>query len=105
MLRIVMSAIALLAISATTSKVDAAYCGQVDAAARFRLALARQNGVDHAYNEESCRAYGNHFFEAAKARQAASLCEDGIDRQRALDMFDAEIDAFNNLIAAHCGGS
>jgi hypothetical protein len=38
------------------------------------------------------------------ARQAATLCRDGIDRQRALDLVDMEIDAFNNLIAAQCGG-
>jgi hypothetical protein len=33
------------------------------------------------------------------ARQAASVCENGIDRQRDLDLLDSEIDAFNNLIA------
>jgi len=38
------------------------------------------------------------------ARQAASVCEDGSDRQRDLDLLDSEIDAFNNLIAAQCGG-
>ena len=39
------------------------------------------------------------------ARQAVSICEDGIDRQRTLDVLDAEIDAFNNLIASQCDGS
>lgn len=38
-------------------------------------------------------------------RQAASLCEDSVKRQRNLEMLDAEIDAFNNLIAAQCTGS
>ncbi len=49
-----------------------------------------------------CRAYGTHFYEAVEARQAASLCEDAINRQRNLEVLDAEIDAFNSLIAAQC---
>ena len=28
----------------------------------------------------------------------------GVDRQPILDLLDSEIDAFNNLIAAQCGG-
>jgi len=40
-----------------------------------------------------------------KARQATSIREDGIDRQRALEILDVEIDAFNNLIASQCGTS
>jgi hypothetical protein len=40
-----------------------------------------------------------------KARQATSICEDGIDRQRALQILDAKIDAFNNLIASRRGSS
>jgi hypothetical protein len=45
------------------------------------------------------------FFEAVTARQAASSCQDGDKRQQTLEALDAEIDAFNNLIAAQCGGS
>ena len=36
-------------------------------------------------------------------RQAVSTCNDGVGRQPLLDVLDAEIDAFNNLIAAQCG--
>ena len=84
MLRIVMFAIALLVIPATASKVDAS-CSQVFevAAARVRWAAVRQSSVDPAHYEESCRAYGDPFFKAVEARQATSICEDGIDRQRA----------------------
>jgi hypothetical protein len=60
--------------------------------------------VDPAHHEDSCRAYANQFLEAAKTRQAASLCEN-VDRQRMLDRLDAEIDALNDLIATQCGGS
>jgi hypothetical protein len=106
-LRIVIFAIALLIIPATGSKVDASYCGQVSelAAARLRWAATRESRADPAHNEKSCRALGNHFYEAVEARQAASVCDEGIDRQRYLDVLDAEIDAFNNLIAAQCSGS
>jgi hypothetical protein len=105
MLRTAMFAIALLGISAMTSKVDASYCGVDVAGARARWAAARRSNLDSAHYEESCRTYYNQFFEAVKVRQAASICEDGIDRQRDLDMLDSEIDAFNNLIAAQCSGS
>ena len=33
-----------------------------------------------------------------------ALPADGVDRQSILDLLDSEIDAFNNLIAAQCGG-
>jgi hypothetical protein len=104
-LRIVMFAIGLLVIAATTSEVVASR-GQFFevGAARVRLAVANQSG-DPAEYEESCRGYGNLFFDAVKARQATSIREDGIDRQRALEILDAEIDAFNDLIASQCGGS
>jgi len=89
-LRIVIFAIAVLIVPATASKVDASYCGQVSelAAARLRWAATRESRVDPAHNEKSCRA-----------------CDDRIDHQRALDVLDAEIDAFNNLIATQCNGS
>src|SRR5262249_44125622 len=71
---------------------------------RVRWAAARQSRVDAAQDEKRCRAYRIHFYDAVTARQAASICEDGIHRQRDLDLLDSEIDAFNSLIAAQCGG-
>ena len=102
MLRIVKLAFALLVVPVTASNVDAS-CKQVfeAAAARARLAVPRRSGA--APVEESCRAYGNQFFEAVKARQAASVCEDGTDRQRDLELLDVGIGALNNLIASQCG--
>jgi hypothetical protein len=44
----------------------------------------------------------HHFYEAVTARQAVSICKDGVGRQPLLDVLDAEIDAFNNLIATQC---
>ena len=74
------------------------------AAARVRWAAVRQTPAA-ADIQKICRAYGSHFYEAVQARQAASLCEDSVKRQHNLEMLDAEIDAFNNLIAGQCTGS
>jgi len=109
MLRVFVFAVALLLIPAvvpvTAAKADAS-CNQVfeAAATRARVAVVRRNGVDPAQSAEICRAYANQFFEAVKARQAAAICEDGLDRQRNLELLDAGIDAANNLIASQCSG-
>src|SRR6516162_3327301 len=105
-LGIALFVIALLFTLPTISKADTSSCAQVSdlAAARVRWAAARQSGVDAAQDEKRCRAYRIHFYDAVTARQAASICEDGIHRQRDLDLLDSEIDAFNSLIAAQCGG-
>src|SRR5262245_8539246 len=105
-LRIAIFAIVLLITPGTASKAGTSYCGQVSdlAAARLRWAAARQSGLDPAQDEQKCRAWGIHFYDAVTARQAASVCADGSDRQRDLDLLDSEIDAFNNLIAVQCGG-
>lgn len=43
-------------------------------------------------------------LEAVMARHAAFFCRDGIDRQRTLQLLDAEIKEVNDLIAAQCRG-
>ena len=103
---IIMLIIALLIEPPIAAGADALNCGQASelAAARVRWAAVRQSRVDAANTEKSCRAYGFHFYEAVMARQAVSACKDGVTRQPALDVLDSEIDAFNNLIAARCGG-
>jgi hypothetical protein len=104
MLRIITLAMALLAIPATVANVNASYCDQIAEIATARLRAAPAHANDSApHSDESCRAYSNYFFEAVKARQTASICENSVERQRALDMLDSEIDAFNNLIASQCG--
>jgi len=105
-LGIALLVLALLFVSPTASRADASNCTQVSdlAAARVRWAAARQSRVDAAESDKKCRAYRIHFYDAVTARQAASICEDSINRQRELALLDGEIDAFNNLIAAQCGG-
>ena len=58
-----------------------------------------------AHYEEACRAYYNQFFEAVKVRQAASICEDGIDRQRDLDVAVYVVEADGRLTSRTCAGS
>jgi len=85
-LGIALFVIALLFISPTTSKADTLNCAQISdlSAARLRWAAARQSRVDAAEVEEKCRAYRIHFYDVVTARHAASICEDGIHRQRDL---------------------
>ena len=101
-----MFAIALLANSAKASKAETSHCGQGSelAAARLRWATGRQSRVNPVDNDKNGHAYGIHFYEVVTARYAVSSCKDGVDRQPILDLLDSEIDAFNNLIAAQCGG-
>jgi hypothetical protein len=84
---------------------EARYCGQsLDfRAARIRWANARQSGPSSEDPGQICRAYGNQFYEAVEARQAVSECKVGLERQKDIEILDVEIEAFNNLIATHCG--
>jgi hypothetical protein len=103
MLRSATFAIALVILPGAAA--DASYCGQASelTAARARWAAVRQGRTDD--SDKICRAYGKYFYEAVVTRQTASWCEDSANRQRNLEVLDAEIDAFNNLIAKQCIGS
>jgi hypothetical protein len=105
MLRLLACAITL-ATNAATLSVAQASCDRPSeiSAARLCWAGARQHiGTGPAV--ESCRIYTHVFLEAVNTRHVASICEEGADRQRDLALLDADIDTFNNLIAANCGGS
>jgi hypothetical protein len=106
MLRIIILAAAVLIDPALTAGAEKSGCSQLPdlSAARLHWAAVRKSRVDPGHGEESCRSYGSNFFEAATMRQAASFCKDGVDRQRTLELLDAEINAFNDLIAAQCTG-
>ncbi len=105
MLRIIILCMALLLDPAMVSGAESD-CSQPSqlSAAQLRWAALRKGRVDSAHNDENCRAYGTNFFDAVMARHTASFCRDGIDRQRTLELLDAEIKAFNDLIAAQCSG-
>jgi hypothetical protein len=65
------------------------------------MLVARRGQIDPAHAKDSCRAFRNDFYEAVVARQIVSTCEDK-DRESHLDLFDAQIETFNELIAARC---
>lgn len=104
MLQMLGVALALLVSLATAATADGAYCSQVYEGAVIRLqwALAHQSNPDAAQIEGSCTIYRDQFYDAAVTRQTASRCEDSRLRQQTLGVLDAEIDAFNELIAVHC---
>jgi hypothetical protein len=104
MSRLSVLALALLIDLAITARADTSGCAQVSnlSATRLSWAALRKDHVDPAQSDENCRAYATNFFEAVTARQAASFCKDGIDRQRLVELLDFEIDAFNDLIATRC---
>jgi hypothetical protein len=71
------------------------------AVSRTRWASLRSqptNVVDH---EKTCRAYATSFYESVTLRQAAAKCAGS---ERDLAALDSEINAFNDLLAAQCGG-
>jgi hypothetical protein len=104
MFRIIILVIALVINPTLAWPADASACSQLPdlSAARFRWAAVRKMGLDPAHSAENCRSYSTNFFEAVVARETASLCRDGLDRQRTLELLDSEIDAFNELIATQC---
>ena len=104
MLRISILATAALLASATSAGADSSGCTQVAnlSAARLTWAALRKDRVDSAHSEESCRSYAQNFFEAVTARQVASVCKEGAERERTLELLDGEIGAFNDLIAVRC---
>jgi hypothetical protein len=105
MLRIIIVALAFLLDPALTAGAGTSGCSQLSdlSAARLRWAAVRESRVDPSHSEESCRSYRSNFFEAVTTRQAASVCRDGADRQRTLELLDTEINSLNDLIATQCG--
>src|SRR6516162_10662560 len=80
------------------------YCAQAhdSAQARLKWALERQGNGETLQKDDSCRAYRSEFYEAAVTRQNVTHCEQDAIRQSALEVIDAEISAFNDLIATYC---
>jgi hypothetical protein len=82
----------------------ASHCAQAhdNAEARLKWALERQGNGETLQKDDDCRAYRSEFYEAAVTRQNIPHCEQNDIRQQALQVIDAEINAFNDLIATHC---
>jgi hypothetical protein len=63
-------------------------------------AMMRSPGAEGRH--ELCRSYAGLFYDAVTARQAASACEPGRERQQALESLDSAIKTVNERIAAQC---
>lgn len=89
-------------INASTIPAAASQCAPPSAIAvtRTHWAAVRsqfRNATDH---EAACRAYAASFYESVTTRQAATGCTDKAD----ITALDSEVNAFNDLLAAKCGG-
>src|SRR5436190_3806797 len=70
-----------------------------------RMAASALERCARTYSEDrdrTCLAW-NQFYEGVEAPQTVSQCQAGGERQRDVEILDAEIQAFNHLIATHCG--
>ena len=107
MIRIVASMLAaflFVFLASTVLAAKVSYCTQAHDSAETRLkwALERQGNGEALQKDDSCRAYRSEFYEAAVTRQNVTHCEQDAIRQSALEVIDAEINAFNDLIATYC---
>ena len=102
-MRRILVLIASIAMNVSTLPSVAAECTSIKdiGASRSRWELLRSQLAKAANNEGACRAYAASFYESVTLRQAAASCADG---GRNLAVLDSEINAFNDLLAAKCGG-
>lgn len=73
------------------------------AASRAHWAAQRNQPISGSATEASCRLYAGSFYELVKLRRTTAACVGESDREQNLAVLDAEIDAFNNLLAMMCG--
>jgi hypothetical protein len=94
--------IATVAIIASIPAVAAESTSNKDIdATRTRSPTVRSQPANAADNEKACRAYAASFYQSVTLRQAAARYADG---DRTLALLDSVINAFNDLLAAKCGG-
>lgn len=89
-------------INASTVPAAAAQCISPTAIAAVRTHWATvrsqlNKATDH---EAACRAYAASFYQSVTTRQAAAGCTGDAD----ITALDADINAFNDLLATRCGG-
>ena len=89
----------LLSSTAAIAQPQCAYASAADPSSDRGTHHPQQNRLDHVASGEICHVYIEHFIEAVMARKDAASCQDGIARQRALEVLDAKIEAFNDRIA------
>jgi hypothetical protein len=100
--RRIIALIASAAINTSTIPALASECtaNQDIDASRARWATVRSQSANAANREKACHTYAASFYELVTLRQAAAKCVEG---DRNLVVLDAEINAFNDLLATKCG--
>ena len=103
MIRVGALLIVLMITPAKAGKVDITYCAQAPdvTAGRLKSAFARAQN-SKLRKDDSCRVYRSEFYEAAVTRQDITHCEQDDIRQHTLQVINAAINAFNDLIATYC---
>jgi hypothetical protein len=89
-------------INASTVPAAASQCTSPTAIATIRTqwAAVRSQLNKIANREAACRAYSAAFYQSVMTRQAAAGCTGDAD----ITTLDADINAFNDLLATRCGG-
>jgi hypothetical protein len=73
-----------------------------DASAGVAAMQARIKSLSGVDSSEICKATQLYFLEVVKARAVTALCKNGIERERDLGRFDADVAHANEAIAARC---
>jgi hypothetical protein len=72
------------------------------ASASVAAMQTRIKNLSGADKSEICTATRLYFFEVVKARAVTTLCKSGVERERDLGRFDADVARANDAIAARC---
>jgi len=73
-----------------------------DAAASVAAMQARVKSLSTAGGADICTATRFYFLEMVKARAVTAVCKNGVERERELGRFDADVEHINDAIAARC---
>ena len=92
----------MLPLVSTLPPAVASSCSPVSDLAAARLRWSQERSAKTRNPEQTCRTYRKQLYEAAAARQAASTCKAGDQRENEMTLLDSEIEAVNNLIAVKC---
>lgn len=93
--------LALLVAPAQPAPLEQSGCDHTlaDAYANVTVLQAR---AKTAHGVEACAATRLYFLEVVKTRAIAAQCKNGPERERELGRLDADVEAINSTIAAHC---
>jgi hypothetical protein len=95
---------AFMAAPARPQPLESPGCERSLADATAHVAIWQERVKRAARGAEACAATRLYFLEVVKARAVTALCKSGIERDRILGRFDADVENINNAIATGCTG-